>query len=126
MTDRGAARELLWRLRLTQPQITQVWADSAYAGQLVDWARDFLKITLRTVSRPKGAKGFIALPRRWRVERTIGWIMNARRNARDYERLPQHSEAHLNWSLITLMTRRITRGGKPRADRWDKKPHLAS
>lgn len=24
MTDRDAARELLWRLRLTQPQITQV------------------------------------------------------------------------------------------------------
>lgn len=126
MTDSDAARELLWRLRLTQPQITQVWADSAYAGQLVDWARDFLNITLRSVSRPKGAKGFVVLPRRWRVERTIGWIMNARRNARDYERLPLHSEAHLNWSLITLMTRRITHGGKPRADRWDKKPHLAS
>jgi hypothetical protein len=35
--------------------------------------------------------------------------MNARRNARDYERLPQHSEAHLNWALITMMTRRLTR-----------------
>uniref|UniRef100_A0AAU3HMJ4 Transposase n=1 Tax=Streptomyces sp. NBC_01393 TaxID=2903851 RepID=A0AAU3HMJ4_9ACTN len=28
-----------------------------------------------------------------------------RRNARDYERLPQHSQAHLNWSLITLKSR---------------------
>lgn len=35
--------------------------------------------------------------------------MNARRNVRYYERLPQHSEAHLNWSLITLMTRRLAR-----------------
>jgi transposase len=35
-------------------------------------------------------KGFVVLPRRWKVERTIGWCMNARRNARDYERLPQH------------------------------------
>lgn len=120
MTDRDAARELLWRLRLTHPQITQVWADSAYAGQLVDWARDFLHITLKTVSRPKGAKGFVVLPRRWRVERTIGWTMRARRNARDYERLPQHSEAHLTWSLITLMTRRLTRKG-PRTDSWTKK-----
>lgn len=123
MTDRDAARELLWRLRLTHPQITQVWADSAYAyaGQLVDWARDFLHITLKTVSRPKGAKGFVVLPRRWRVERTIGWIMRARRNARDYERLPQHSEAHLTWSLITLMSRRLARKG-PRTDSWTKKP----
>jgi hypothetical protein len=64
MQDRGVARELLWRLRLTQPQITQVWADSAYAGQLVTWAEDFLRITLKTVSRLKGAKGFVVLPRR--------------------------------------------------------------
>jgi hypothetical protein len=32
----------------------------------------------------------------------------AKCNVRDYERLP-HSEAHLTWSLITLMTRRLTR-----------------
>jgi transposase len=72
MQDRDAARELLWRLRLMHPQITQVWADSAYAGQLVTWAEDFLHVTLKTVSRPKGAKGFVVLRRRWRVERTLG------------------------------------------------------
>ncbi|MGW3691351.1 hypothetical protein [Streptomyces sp. NPDC005125] len=38
-----------------------------------------------------------------------------------YERLPQHSEAHLTWSLISLMTRRITRACKPRTDSWSKK-----
>ncbi|MEV7951991.1 IS5 family transposase [Streptomyces rubiginosohelvolus] len=123
-TDRDAARELLWRLRLTQPQITQVWADSAYAGQLVTWADDRLWITLRTVSRPRGARGFVVLPRRWKVERTIGWVMNARRNVRDYERLPQHSEAHLNWALITVMTRRLTRKG-PTAG-WTRKEPPAS
>ncbi|MET9428521.1 IS5 family transposase [Streptomyces sp. NPDC003036] len=120
MTDRDAARELLWRLRLTQPQITQVWADSAYAGQLVTWADDRLWLTLRTLSRPKGAKGFVVVPRRWKVERTIGWLMNARRNVRDYERLPQHSEAHLNWALITIMTKRLTR--KRPAPAWTRKP----
>ncbi|KUL23994.1 hypothetical protein ADL12_38250 [Streptomyces regalis] len=73
-------------------------------------------------SSPDGrrtATRFVVLPRRWRVERTLGWIMNARRNARDYERLPQHSEAHLNWALITLMARRLTRK-KPVSD-WTKK-----
>lgn len=110
-TDRDAARELLWRLRIMQPQIRQIWADSAYAGQLVNWSDDFLHMTLKTVSRPRGAKGFVVLPRRWKVERTLGWIMKARRNVRDYERLPQHSEAHLNRALITLMTRGLTRRG---------------
>ncbi len=118
--DRDAARDVFWRLRLTQPQITQVWADRGYAGELVDWARERLWFALRIVSRPKGTKGFVVLPRRWKVERTIGWCMNARRNARDYERLPQHSEAHLNWALITMMTRRLTRKS-PRTDRWTKK-----
>jgi hypothetical protein len=46
--------------------------------------------------------------------------MNARRNARDYERPPQPSEAPLNRSLITLMTRRLTR--KKLAPSWAKKP----
>lgn len=122
-TDRNAAREL-WRLRVMQPQITQVWADSAYVGQLINWSDDFLHMTLKTVSRPCGAKGFVVLPRRWKVERTLGRIMKARRNVRDYERLPQHSEAHLTWALITLMTRRITRSG-PRKD-WSKKRSTAS
>lgn len=54
-----------------------------------------------------------------KVERTLGWIMKARRNVRDYERLPQHSEAHLTWALITLMTRRITRKGPHPS--WSKK-----
>ncbi|WP_392972884.1 transposase [Streptomyces sp. LN245] len=98
--DRDAARDVFWRLRLTQPQITQVWADRGYAGG----ARERLWFTLRVVSRLKGTKGFVVLPRRWKVERTIGWCMNARGNARDHERLPQHSEAHLNWALITMMT----------------------
>ncbi|MYW06743.1 transposase [Streptomyces sp. SID3343] len=61
------------------------------------------------------------MPRRRRVERTLGWIMRVRRNVRDYERLPQIGEAHLNWSLITLMTRRLSRKG-PRTDSWTKKP----
>ncbi|MEU5524927.1 transposase [Streptomyces sp. NPDC047860] len=55
--DRDAARDVLWRLRLTQPQITQIWADRGYAGDLVTWARDRLWLTLRIVSRPKGTKG---------------------------------------------------------------------
>lgn len=33
----------------------------------------------------------------------------ARRNCRDYERLPQHAEAHLAWTVMSLMTRRLTK-----------------
>ncbi|WP_319599930.1 IS5 family transposase [Streptomyces sp. ID01-9D] len=120
--DEIIARDILWRLRLTHPQITQVWADSAYARELLPtWSADRLRMSLRPVQRPKGTKGFVVLPRRWKVERSIGWITNARRNCRDYERLPQHSEAHLNWAFITLMTRRLARAGRPRTDGWHRK-----
>lgn len=102
----------------TEVDWKEVWADSAYSGQLINWSEGFLHMTLKTVSRPRGAKGFVILPRRWKIERTLGWIMKPRRNVRDYERLPQQ-EAHLTWALITLMTRRLTCTG-PRTT-WSKK-----
>ncbi|MFE3022089.1 transposase [Streptomyces sp. NPDC059256] len=60
--DRDAARDVFWRLRLTQPQITQVWADRGYAGELVDWARDRLWLTLRIVFRPKAPRASSSCP----------------------------------------------------------------
>ncbi|GAA0325328.1 hypothetical protein GCM10010302_75550 [Streptomyces polychromogenes] len=112
------AKEALFRLCLMHPEITIAWADSGYAGQLVNWAKHYLNLTLKTVSRPKNIPGFVVLPRRWVVERSIAWIMHARRHARDYERLIQHSGSLITWAAITLMTRRITprqsrRAGQP-------------
>lgn len=43
---------------------------------------------------------FVVLPRRWVVERTLAWLMHARRHARDYERLVQHSEALITWAPL--------------------------
>ncbi len=110
--DSAAAKEVLFRLRLTRPEITILWADRAYAGKLVTWAKKHLNLTIKTVARPKDSSGFVLLPRRWVVERSLAWMMNARRHARDYERLVQHSETLITWAAITLMTRRITRGSK--------------
>ncbi|MFE9453475.1 hypothetical protein [Streptomyces sp. NPDC006739] len=38
---------------------TTVWADSVHAGQLATWAKAFLHLTTKTVSRPRGASGFV-------------------------------------------------------------------
>ncbi len=118
MTDRDTAKEVLFRLRLMHFEIAIAWADSAYAGKLVTWAKDHLGLTLKTVSRPKDATGFVVLPRRWVVERLLAWIMHACRHARDYERLVQHSETLITWAAITIMTRYIIhrtsrRSGQP-------------
>lgn len=96
-------------------EITIVWPDSGYAGQLVTWAEKHLNLTLKTISRPNDAVGFVILPHRWVVERSLAWIMQTRRHARDYERLIQHSESLITWAAITLMTRRITRRSSRRS-----------
>lgn len=68
--DSAAAKEVLFRLRLTHPEITIVWADFAYAGKLVTWAKKHLNLTIKPVSHPKNAAGFVIVPRRWVVERS--------------------------------------------------------
>lgn len=90
--DSQVAKEVLFRLRLMCPEISIVWADRAYADRLVTWAKKHLNLTIKTVGRPKDSCGFGMLPRHWVVEGSAAWMMNARRHARDYERLIQHSE----------------------------------
>jgi transposase len=109
VTDRNAAREVLFRLHLIHPEIATVWADSAYAGTLVTWAKTQLDLTIKTVRRPPNTSGFIVLPRRWVVERSLSWIMRARRHCWDHERLPQVSETLITWASITLMSRHLAR-----------------
>lgn len=53
----------------------------------------------------------VVLPRRWIVERGLAWMMNARRHARNYGRLVQHSETLITWAAITLTTRRLAPKG---------------
>ncbi|AGP59150.1 hypothetical protein M271_38805 [Streptomyces rapamycinicus NRRL 5491] len=110
--DRDAAVGLLARLRRLHRDITLVWADGGYTGSLVDWAREKLALTLQIVKRSDDTRGFVVLPRRWVAERTFAWLMNSRRLARDYERRPENSEAMIQWSMVTRMSRRLAR---PRA-----------
>ncbi|SDZ45735.1 putative transposase, partial [Amycolatopsis xylanica] len=110
LQDRAAARLLLPALHAVQRGVRWIWADGGYtSADLVDWAQKTLRITLDIVKKIAGQKTFVILPRRWVVERTFSWITQARRNVRDYERLTDHSAAFINLSMITMMTRRLTR-----------------
>ncbi|WP_078600003.1 transposase [Streptomyces violens] len=71
------------------PRDRHCLADSAYAGKLMAWAKTYLDITIKTVRRPPGAKGFVVLPRRWVVERSWSWIHAGPPSLRDDERLPR-------------------------------------
>ena len=72
-----------------------------------------LGIDMHIVRRDPATRGFTVLPRRWTVERTLGWLMNHRRLARDYEAHPHRSEAMIHLAMINLMTRRLTAESTP-------------
>jgi len=46
--------------------------------------------------------GFLVLPRRWVVERTFAWLGQARRLAKDYERLPETGVAMIHWAMSRI------------------------
>lgn len=105
--DRDGARPLLTRLVASCHRVRQVWADGGYAGKLLDWATT-MRVAITIVKRTDDVRGFQVLPRRWVVERTLAWITGHRRCVRDYERLPQHHEAMVRWSMIRITSRRLT------------------
>jgi putative transposase len=108
--DHDGACLVLMRLREKCRRLKVVFADSAYArNQLPAWVQATFGWVLQTVLRPVHAKGFIVLPKRWIVERTFAWLTRYRRNSRDYERNPETSEAIIYITMISLMSRRLTR-----------------
>lgn len=105
--DRDGAVPLLAKLRERFSTITLTWADSGYTGRLVHWARQVLTIAVTIVKRTE--PGFVVLPRRWVVERTLAWISKHRRCVRDYETRPDHHEAMVYIATIMTMSRRLAR-----------------
>ena len=107
--DRDGAMPLLTRMAALCLRIGRVWADSAYAGALISWAKQHLDTNLEIVKRNDAQRGFVLLPRRWVVERTLAWLVRHRRLARDYERRHESHEELVRWAMTRLMTRRLAR-----------------
>ena len=110
--DREGARWLLDVLRHKCSRLRLLWADQAYAGDLVAWLwalRPWRKVRLEMVKRPEGSKGFLLLPKRWVVEQTFAWLGRYRRLSKDYELLTQTSEAMIRVAMIHLMVHRLAR-----------------
>ncbi|WP_353962158.1 transposase [Micromonospora sp. NBC_00362] len=94
--DRDGARGALVAASVAAPAMRHVFAESGFAGRLVDWARETLDTTIEIARKPSEQKGFAVQPRRWVVERTLAWLTAQRRLARDYERhqkYPKRSSA---------------------------------
>ena len=109
LQDRDGAKLVLEKMQGRYPNLSLVWADGGYAGKLVTWVWLCCGWVLEIVKRSDDAKGFQLLPHRWIVERTFAWFGRYRRLSKDYEYLPETSEAMLYAVMSLLMVRRLAR-----------------
>ncbi len=107
ITDRDAAALLLRLYRGRYPELRLIWVDGAYSGDLERAIQLEHGIVLRVVSKVRGQQGFVPLPRRWVVERTLAWLTRCRRLGKDYEGLTASSEALIYIAMTRLMLRRL-------------------
>lgn len=87
--DRAQVKDLCLEVQ----EATGVNVEVAFADQGDTGAQTALQaaeagVELIVVKRPEASKGFILLPRRWVVERSLAWLSRFRRLGRDLERLP--------------------------------------
>ncbi len=108
LSDRRMAEPVLSQLGWeAYDRLEVVFADSAYQGPLEDWVAEKLGLWLVIVPKLEGQSTFLPLPKRWIVERTFAWLLKCRRLSRDYEALPESSEAWIRLAMIGLMLRRL-------------------
>lgn len=108
--DQVGAKQVLTGIRGRFRRLKVVFGDSAYGRSgLPDWLKCHCNVILQTVLRPVGVKGFVILPKRWIVERTFAWMNLHRRTSKDYERLPENSQAVCFIAMIDLMSKRLAK-----------------
>ena len=107
LQDRDGATPVLRALVTRFPGLQLIWADGGYAGKLVTWVAMVLQRTLVIVKRPRRTEGLQVLQWRWIVERTFGWLNRSRRLSKDFEALPETTEAWVRIAMIQLMVRRL-------------------
>ena len=107
--DRDGGARVMATLFGRYPFLTKLFADSAYRGARFRRAakRAAANAAVEIVKRPGGAKGFIVLPKRWIVERSLAWLCRCRRLAKDWENLNRKALAFLRLASIRFMLRKL-------------------
>lgn len=87
------------------PRLQKIFADQGYQGALADRVKALWGWVLEVVKRE--GKGFVVLPKRWVVERSLSWLFDHRRLSFDYERLTESSEAMIKMAAFRVLIRRL-------------------
>jgi putative transposase len=108
--ERAGAKMLLAKAsQQGLPYLEKVLADDGYSGQpMVDYVRKKYSWEFESVKRTELHK-FKVMPKRWVVERTIGWMNNFRALSKDYDTDARTGEANILWVSIYYLSRRLTK-----------------
>jgi transposase len=108
--DRDGAPDVLTSVRHLYPWLRHVFADGGYAGNKLTAAlAGHGAWTIQIIKRSDAANGFVVLPRRWVVERTLAWLNRNRRLAKDFEAAIETAVAWLYIASVKLLSRRLAR-----------------
>jgi transposase len=107
--DRDGGALLLATLFGLFPFLLKRYADGGYPGPEFQQAvaKILRRVNLEIVKRSDQAKGFLVLPKRRIVERTLAWLNRCRRLAKDWENLHRKALAFLRLASIRLMLRKL-------------------
>lgn len=104
--DRVGAAAVIMEDSCDSGKLKLIWVDQGYSGER--FAQAIALICGAEVEVVKRTEpGFEVLPRRWVVERTFGWLGRYRRLSKDYELLPEVSEAMIYGAMVRLMLNRL-------------------
>jgi transposase len=109
--DRDGGAMLMATLFGLYPFLLKLYADGGYQGPVFQQAMKAImaQVEVDIVTRSDQATGFVVLPKRWVVERTLAWLYRCRRLAKDWECLNRKARAFLLLASIRLMVRRLGR-----------------
>jgi len=92
---------------VTHGSVELAYVDQGYTGARPAEAAQKEGVQLEVVKLSEAKRGFVLLPRRWVVERSLAWMGRFRRLAKDYERLPT-TVAGLHFTVFAcLMLSRV-------------------
>ncbi len=102
--DRDGGVLLLSRLFGRFPYLEKLFADSAYQGPIFAGAlaKILSRVKIEIVKRSDQPKGFVTLPKRWIVERTIAWLNRCRRLAKDWENVNVNVDIELRCDTLRV------------------------
>ena len=106
--DQAGGIPLVRRLVKLYPWTKTVVVDGGYKTGFIEEVRALADRAVEVVKRPAFAKGFLLLPKRWRVEQSIGALTTSRRLKVDYETLTHVSAGTILFASIGRLLASIT------------------